>query len=68
MIRIVTPVRDEGQDLVEFGDDLKQSSGGSLGTEREAPECRVVVLAGTASATEWGTDHTPVIVTCRSAG
>ena len=68
MIRIVTPVRDEGQDPVEIGDDLKQRPGGSLGAEREAPERRVVVLAGTAFATEWGADNTPVIVTCRSVG
>ena len=68
MIRIVAPVRDEGQDPVEIGDDLKQRPGGSLGAEREALECRVVVLSGTASATEWDADNTPVIVTCRSVG
>ncbi|GEM_PF-2853776 len=32
VIRIVAPVRDEGQDPVEFGARSKRSSGGSLGS------------------------------------
>jgi len=48
VIRIVGPVRDEGQDPVEFGVGSKRPSGGSLGAACEALECRLVVLlAGT---------------------
>jgi len=34
-----------------------------LGAPYEGPGCRLVVLAGTASATEWGVDYTPEIYT-----
>ncbi len=44
MVRIVTPVRDEGQGPVEFDADSKRPSGGSIGAVREAPEARLVML------------------------
>jgi hypothetical protein len=39
----------------------KRASGGPLGAARGAPECRLVVFAGTVSATERGVYYTPVI-------
>jgi len=54
------PVREAGQDPVELGGACsKRSSGGPLGAAREAPECRLVVFAGTASATEGDVDTPP---------
>ena len=61
------PVRDEGQDPVEFDAGSKRKSGGSMGAEREVPKWMSVVLAGTAFATKRGADYTPVMWTPKKA-
>jgi len=62
VIRIVTPSGKQTRILLSSVRELEGIIL-TLGAGRELPECRLVVLAGAASATKQGVDYTPVILT-----